>query len=121
MNYERTVSDFGKCNGHATNAYNFPFISHCVRSAFLERCTDSRFPVACGDRTCRRSYPECLQALQRREKLAKARPGPLAGEPAPFAGSDAEGQWAYEVGGFVPANEEPDKDPIPRQKAPTFH
>lgn len=34
MNYERTVNDFGHCNGHAKNDYGFSFISHCVKSGF---------------------------------------------------------------------------------------
>ncbi|XP_077864238.1 uncharacterized protein LOC144349562 [Saccoglossus kowalevskii] len=63
MNYRRTLHDFGKCPLDAPNQYNFPFISSCVGSDFSGPCTDSRFPVPCGDHTCRSTYVECLQAL----------------------------------------------------------
>ncbi|XP_064605152.1 uncharacterized protein LOC135470257 isoform X3 [Liolophura sinensis] len=69
MNYERTVKDFGHCNEHAKNAYQFKLISNCVgNSGFDGPCTDSRFPVPCGDRSCRSTYIECLQVLNQLEK-----------------------------------------------------
>ncbi|EGD80112.1 hypothetical protein PTSG_10386 [Salpingoeca rosetta] len=63
MNLERTVKDFGHCPGHARNNYNIPFVSHCVRSQYQGPCEDDRYPVPCGDRTCRESYLQCLQAI----------------------------------------------------------
>lgn len=65
MNYERTVKDFGKCPTHAKNQFNFPFISHCVgdQSSFSGPCTDSRYPVICGDGSCKSTYIECLRSL----------------------------------------------------------
>ena len=57
MNYERTVNDFGHCNGHASNEFGISFISHCVRSDFGGPCKESRYPVPCGDYSCRESYP----------------------------------------------------------------
>lgn len=57
MNYERTVNDFGHCTGHARNEFGLSFISHCVRSNFDGPCKESRYPVPCGDFSCRESYP----------------------------------------------------------------
>ena len=82
MNYERTVNDFGHCRGHGTNEYNVAFVSHCVKSNFNGPCPESRYPVACGDNTCRESYPACLLAMRKLEvdaQLEKAnKPGQLA-------------------------------------------
>ena len=36
---QRTVEDFEKCGGKASNGYNFPFISDCVYSDFNGACT----------------------------------------------------------------------------------
>ncbi|KJE94967.1 hypothetical protein CAOG_05503 [Capsaspora owczarzaki ATCC 30864] len=65
MNYERTVRDFGHCPSHIKNQYGFPFISHCVgdNAVFSGPCTDSKFPVACGDGSCKSTYIECLRSL----------------------------------------------------------
>lgn len=77
MNYERTVNDFGHCRGHAKNEYGISFVSHCVASKFNGPCPESRYPVPCGDETCRESYPACLLAMReievdaQREKAAK--------------------------------------------------
>ena len=99
MNYERTVNDFGKCNGHGKNQYGFPFISHCVGMSGT-KCMDSRFPVACGDRTCRRSYPECLQVIQNIEKhqetlRERARQDPTRVE-RPIFRSDVDNAWVFD-------------------------
>ncbi|XP_070556270.1 uncharacterized protein [Ptychodera flava] len=63
MNYERTVRDFGRCNSQSSNPYNFPYISNCVGSDFSGPCYDPKYPVPCGDHTCRSTYVECLRAL----------------------------------------------------------
>lgn len=76
MNYERTVKDFGHCPGHGRNDYNFPFVSHCITSGFDGPCKDSKYPVACGDNTCRSTYVECLRATNDLEKR-REEVGPL--------------------------------------------
>merc|ERR1719201_234581 len=68
MNLERTVRDFGHCPRHAKNAYNIPFVSHCVGNNEYEGpCTDDKFPVACADHSCRETYVQCLQALHEKD------------------------------------------------------
>lgn len=48
MNLERTVKDFGHCPGHGKNAYNIPFVSHCVgQSVYTGPCEDDR--SVCGE------------------------------------------------------------------------
>ena len=71
MNYERTVNDFGGCHGHAKNEFGLSFISHCVKSSFGGPCKESRYPVPCGDYSCRESYPACLLAMKEIEIKAK--------------------------------------------------
>ncbi|XP_013403378.1 uncharacterized protein LOC106168754 [Lingula anatina] len=68
MNYERTINDFGHCKQHGINQYNFPYVSHCVGSDYEGPCKDSRYPVPCGDYTCKSTYIECLKSLSELEK-----------------------------------------------------
>jgi hypothetical protein len=74
MNYERTVNDFGHCKGHAKNEYGVGYVSHCVQSSFNGPCTESRYPVPCGDQSCRESYPACLLAMRKLEYDAQNSP-----------------------------------------------
>jgi len=71
MNYERTVADFGHCPGHANNEFGVAWVSHCVRSQFNGPCPESRYPIPCGDESCRESFPACLLAIRKLEYDAK--------------------------------------------------
>ncbi|XP_071119311.1 uncharacterized protein [Haliotis cracherodii] len=64
MNFKRTVDDFGHCKSDAKTPYGFNLVSRCVGSDFKGPCTDTKYPVPCGDHTCRATYIDCLQALQ---------------------------------------------------------
>ncbi|XP_077991501.1 uncharacterized protein LOC144445732 [Glandiceps talaboti] len=97
MNYERTVRDFGRCNSQSSNPYNFPFISNCVGSSYTGPCHDSRYPVPCGDQTCRSTYVECLQALSDLEKMKNNPQTRITA--SPFSDKDEETKDLEEVDG----------------------
>eukprot|EP01137_Pigoraptor_chileana_P020142 Opistho-2@82119 len=63
MNYERTVKDFGRCKGKAGTEYGFSYISSCVESGFKGPCSNSAFPVPCGDGECKATYVDCLRSV----------------------------------------------------------
>ncbi|XP_067678747.1 uncharacterized protein [Haliotis asinina] len=64
MNFKRTVDDFGHCKSDAKTPYGFNLVSRCVGSDFQGPCTDTKYPVPCGDHTCRATFIDCLLALQ---------------------------------------------------------
>ncbi|XP_005110315.2 uncharacterized protein LOC101864487 [Aplysia californica] len=68
VNYRRTVEDFRHCGDSASMLVDIPGIASCVRSQFGGPCNDSRYPVPCGDKSCRSTYIECLQVMQRKVK-----------------------------------------------------
>src|SRR5690554_4370023 len=86
MNYQRTVSDFGRCGSKARNEYGLPFVSDCVGSEFKGPCPDSRYPVPCGDETCHSDYISCLRAMVKLEIEAASeadhQPGELLKKPS---------------------------------------
>eukprot|EP00039_Didymoeca_costata_P022258 m.4110 g.4110 ORF g.4110 m.4110 type:complete len:1510 (-) comp2904_c0_seq1:33-4562(-) len=94
MNYERTVNDFGHCNGHAKNDYGFSFISHCVKSGFEGPCKESAQPVPCGDYKCYESYPACLRAMHDAETSAKHQEGAASNKAL-------GGPWSYDSNGLI--------------------
>lgn len=64
MNFKRTVEDFNMCGDRAGNpVYNFEVISECVQSLFKGPCSDTRYPIACGDGTCKSDYISCLRDI----------------------------------------------------------
>ncbi|CAH1773495.1 unnamed protein product [Owenia fusiformis] len=68
MNYERTVNDLGHCGQPSNTKYGFTEPAKCVGSDFIGPCEDSRYPVPCGDYTCKSTYIECLRSLAQLEK-----------------------------------------------------
>ncbi|XP_062506504.1 uncharacterized protein LOC134183072 [Corticium candelabrum] len=123
MNYQRTIQDFGHCNGNARNEYGFPYISTCVESDFSGPCKDSAKPVPCGDYSCRSTYVECLQVLNelefKRNQLLKRfdvihKSGTTAA-PGNFGGSDVtmldNGGWVYNQDGIIIKQEKFEKLP----------
>ena len=75
MNFKRTIGDFNMCGDRAGNpVYNFDVISECVQSLFKGPCSDTRYPIACGDGTCKSDYVSCLRDIDR-----KAEEGELHG------------------------------------------
>ncbi|XP_046544822.1 uncharacterized protein LOC124255031 [Haliotis rubra] len=68
MNFKRTVDDFGHCKSDAKTPYGFNLVSRCVGSDFKGPCTDTKYPVPCGDHTCRATFIDCLLALQALEQ-----------------------------------------------------
>jgi hypothetical protein len=118
MNYERTVKDFGRCESGGKNSYNFQLISNCVRGPFDVKCKDSRFPVVCGDHTCRRTFPECLQVLHNRERQAATRKLVPSGAETPLFGNgdDTDGSWAFGDNGIDRPDVTESIDLIPKQK-----
>ena len=56
------MGDFNKCRARAGNpVYNFDVISECVKSSFEGPCPDTKYPIACGDGTCKSDYVSCLR------------------------------------------------------------
>ena len=71
-NYKRTITDFAKCRDRADNpVYNFDVISDCVGSLFTGPCKDTKYPIPCGDGTCKSDYVSCLRDENKKENDGK--------------------------------------------------
>lgn len=76
MNYERTVADFGKCEGAVHLMFGIPFVGNCVKPRNDQRsderlrrdlgCTD-KLPVPCADGTCKPTFVHCLRDLYEKQ------------------------------------------------------